>query len=370
MPAPGYLKRSQRENLLSELKNSNSPQLTQRILILLLMDDGKTYQEISDFLDCGYRTVAYWCVHGDPDNIESLHDQREHGNYRKATDEYIKMLMETLEKEPIELGYEFGRWSTARLATYLGEITGIDLSGEQVRRILLKKKYAYLWAKYTLEDKQDLTKRQAFKEKLEGYIEASKLEPERLQIWFWDESGFSLRVIRRKNWGKKGKRKKVTGQRSRGRVNVMGGVRYSDKKRVCFFIEKGNSDIFYEQLIQLNEFVKSEWIEQEKKESDFQALGPKILIILDNASYHKKKEILEKIEKFLPNIQLYFLPAYSPDYNLIELVWHSAKEYIAHRLFKSISDLQELLNKLLNQGKLIIKWQRKIKNKGNIIIAD
>ncbi|AUB39388.1 Transposase [Nostoc flagelliforme CCNUN1] len=70
--------------------------------------------------------------------------------------------METIEKEPIELGYEFGRWSTARLATYLGEITGIDLSGEQVRRILLKKKYAYLWAKYTLEDKQDLTKRQAF----------------------------------------------------------------------------------------------------------------------------------------------------------------------------------------------------------------
>lgn len=126
------------------------------------MDDGKTYQEISDFLDCGYRTVAYWCVHGDPDNIESLHDKREHGNYRKATDEYIKLLMETIEKEPIELGYEFGRWSTARLATYLGEITGIDLSGEQVRRILLKKKYAYLWAKYTLEDKQDLTKRQAF----------------------------------------------------------------------------------------------------------------------------------------------------------------------------------------------------------------
>lgn len=139
MPAQGHLTRSQRENLLSELKNSNSSQLTQRILILLLMDDGKTYQEISRFLDCGYRTVAYWCVHGDPDKIESLHDKRENGNYRKATDEYIKLLMETVEKEPIELGYEFGRWSTAPLATYLAEVTGIDLSGEQVRRILEKK---------------------------------------------------------------------------------------------------------------------------------------------------------------------------------------------------------------------------------------
>ncbi len=98
-------------------------------------------------------------------------------------------------------------------------------------------------------------------------------------------------------------------------------------------------------------------------------MGPKILIILDNASYHKKKDILVKIENNLPNLQLYFLPAYSPDYNLIELVWHSAKEYIAHRLFKSISDLQALLNRLLNEGELIIKWYRKIKNKGNIIIA-
>jgi hypothetical protein len=49
------------------------------------------------------------------------------------------------------------------------------------------------------------------------------------------------------------------------------------------------------------------------------------------------------------------------------LVWHSAKEYIAHRLFESVPELEELLNKLLNEGGLIIKWERKIKNKGNAI---
>lgn len=47
--------------------------------------------------------------------------------------------METIEKEPSDLGYEFGRWTAARLATYLSEKTGIQLSGEQVRRILQKK---------------------------------------------------------------------------------------------------------------------------------------------------------------------------------------------------------------------------------------
>jgi hypothetical protein len=54
---------------------------------------------------------------------------------------------------------------------------------------------------------------------------------------------------------------------------------------------------------------------------------------------------------------------------LIELVWHSAKEYIANRLFKSIEELEFLLHKLLNEGELIIEWGRKLKNKGNALIT-
>lgn len=54
---------------------------------------------------------------------------------------------------------------------------------------------------------------------------------------------------------------------------------------------------------------------------------------------------------------------------MIELVWHSAKEYIANRLFKSIEELEFLLHKLLNEGELIIEWGRKLKNKGNALIT-
>ena len=154
--------------------------------------------------------------------------------------------------------------------------------------------------------------------------------PESVQIWFWDEGGFSLRVIRRRTWTKKGKRKKVKGQRRRGRVNLMGGLRYSDKKRICFRIKKGDSETFYQQLKFLNNRVREEWVSKGNNTEDFIDKGPKIVIILDNASFHKKPEITDKIKSELPNIKLEYLPAYSPDYNLIELVWHSAKEYIAH----------------------------------------
>ncbi len=85
-------------------------------------------------------------------------------------------------------------------------------------------------------------------------------------------------------------------------------------------------------------------------------MGPKIVIILDPASFHKRKDILAKakIEAERPNIRLEFLPCYGPDFNLIELVWHSAKDYIAHRLFESVNQLEELLNKLLNEEPFII----------------
>lgn len=194
-------------------------------------------------------------------------------------------------------------------------------------------------------------------------------DPEQYQIWFWDESGFSLRVRRGKQWTQKGQCQRVSGKRRRGRVNVMGGLRNSDKKRTCFFIEKGDGDVFLKQLEKLNESVREEWLDKGNKAEEFNAKGPKILLILDNASFHKRHDILATVETDLPNIQLEFLPPYSPDYNLIELVWHSSKEYIAGRLFESVEQLKNLLDRLLNDGELEIQWGRKLKNKGNLVNA-
>ena len=81
--------------------------------------------------------------------------------------------------------------------------------------------------------------------------------------------------------------------------------------------------LFYEELI-------NEWISAGNQASKFADKGAKIVIILDNASFHKKEEYLKKIDTEMPNLHLEFLPEDSHDYNLIELVWHSTKEYIAN----------------------------------------
>jgi transposase len=260
-PAKKFLTSEQVIGLQKTLKESERSHVRERILIILLQNDGRTQQEISKFLGCSPRTVAYWCMNGDPDKLETLHNKRDYEHYRKATPEYIELLLKTVAQEPSSSGYAFGRWTAERLATYLTEQTGIELSSSQVRRILKRKKYSYIWAKYDLESQHNAIERAKFQQRLSDYLTVAREYPELLQVWFWerafgkefsfpkrrvDESGFSLQVIRRKNWGKKGQRKNIPGQRRRGRINVMGAIRESDRKRACFFIKRGNADIFFE----------------------------------------------------------------------------------------------------------------------------
>ena len=38
------------------------------------------------------------------------------GNYHKTTEEYIDLLLKTVDQDSEKLGYEFGRWTAKRLA--------------------------------------------------------------------------------------------------------------------------------------------------------------------------------------------------------------------------------------------------------------
>lgn len=144
MPSKNFLSSETRKTLQQVLKEHEHPDIRQRALIFLLLNSGNTQAQTAELIGCSLRKIAYGRIHGDPDNLDSFKDNRMKGNYRKATKEYINLLLETVEVEPEKYGYEFGRWTTAILAIYLGEKTGIDLSSTQVRRILKSKKYVYL----------------------------------------------------------------------------------------------------------------------------------------------------------------------------------------------------------------------------------
>lgn len=103
MPAKDFLSLEQKQRLKQLLKQSARAEMRERVLILLLMNDGKTQSEIASLIGCSRRTVAHWYKYGDPDKIESFEDGRRNREYRKIDQGYIDKLLEIIEKEPSEL---------------------------------------------------------------------------------------------------------------------------------------------------------------------------------------------------------------------------------------------------------------------------
>jgi hypothetical protein len=84
MPAKNHLSQNQKQRLIKLIKESDDNYVREKVLILLLINDGKTYREISEFMEIAYTTVAYWSVHGDPDNLDSFLDKRSQEIFEKS----------------------------------------------------------------------------------------------------------------------------------------------------------------------------------------------------------------------------------------------------------------------------------------------
>ena len=82
------------------------------------------------------------------------------GRPPKATQAYIAVLEETLERNPQELGFAFTLWTQARLRRYLLDQTGISLSRARFQELMQRLGYVYRRPKYDVSHKQDEELRQ------------------------------------------------------------------------------------------------------------------------------------------------------------------------------------------------------------------
>lgn len=70
----------------------------------------------------------------------------------------------------------------------------------------------------------------------------------------------------------------------------------------------------------------------------------RILVILDNASWHKKAVRLMNIDNDFARVEFLFLPAYSPELNPIERIWRITRRERTHnRFFVKLNDLKMVL---------------------------
>ena len=74
------------------------------------------------------------------------------------------------------------------------------------------------------------------------------------------------------------------------------------------------------------------------------------VVILDNCPIHKSKKFKAKIEEWKQNdLLVYFLPPYSPELNLIEILWRRIKyQWLSFDAYLCFQNLKERLSYVLN----------------------
>ena len=99
-------------------------------------------------------------------------------------------------------------------------------------------------------------------------------------------------------------------------------------------VEKTNSETFVEFLKELRDEYG------------------RLVILLDNASYHRYKAVDEFIRSTREEIKLVYLPPYTPLLNPIEIQWRVLKGMLAGRYFGSATDLVSAITSLIDSGQM------------------
>lgn len=139
---------------------------------------------------------------------------------------------------------------------------------------------------------------------------AAQHQAGKIDLCFFDESGFSQTPTVPYGWQMIGEWIEIPSCRSR-QINVMGVLNYDSKLRCCVVEGSVNSDCVVGYFDQLSETITK-----------------KTVVVIDNAPVHTSNHFQNQIAGWKKKgLHLYFIPPYSPELNLIEILWRMIKHH-------------------------------------------
>lgn len=154
-----------------------------------------------------------------------------------------------------------------------------------------------------------------------------KAKNKELHLLFSDPTHLVHNTIKSKCWQCRGVKDTIqlSSNTGRKRLNIIGAIDAIEKK-FSGLITESNCD---------REAIKVEIDIIRNNYPD----NKKIVVFADNARYQKSSEIKEYAKK--KNIYLRFIPAYSPNLNLIERLWKFVKKKLRNKYRKEFKDFEE-----------------------------
>jgi transposase len=309
--------------VLSYLRDhGETPRIRRRALAVLLSDSGKSVNELADIFEVRRNTISSWLDCWESEGLQGLADAPRSGAPPKLTKSEIKKVVKLIKEHP---------HSPRQVLGEISKTIGKTISRSTLRRIARRFGLRWKRTRRSLKSKRDEEEFEKAKEELEELKKQHRLGD--IDLYYFDEAGFSLVPPVRYGWQPIGETLEIPSTRSK-QLNVLG------------FLSLGS---------QLTSYTIEGTIDTDVVIACFdnfcESLERPSFVAIDNASPHSSKKFESRIPEWeQKGLFLYFLPPYCPELNLIEILWRMIKyEWLPLQAYDRFKSLIKHVSDVLSQ---------------------
>lgn len=259
-----------------------------------------THREIGEQVGVHYLTVGRWIKKYQDGGTKALQARtrgRREGSGRRMTQEQESMIQKQLiDKTPDQLKLRYALWTREAVQQLIQQSTGLKLAirtvGEYLKRwgftVQKPKKKAY---------EQRPAEVQRWLDEEYPSIHA-RAKAENAEIYWGDETGLRNDCQHTRGYAPRGQTPVIRLNAKRESINLISAVTNQGKVRFRFFDGTMNADL-------LIDFMKRLVKDAQRK----------VFLILDNLRVHHARKVKAWLAEHEDEIEVFYLPAYSPELN-------------------------------------------------------
>lgn len=311
------------EKLLKRIyKQSKHHQVRQRAQCILLSKSGTSIAKLMEIFGVSRKTIYNWMTAWEDKGLLGLYNQPGRGRKEIFNEQQKQQIKEWVKSYPNNLN---------KVLAKIKEEWGIIVSKDTIKNLLKFLNMTWRRMKRGLAKQPDPIEYEQKRQELE--VMKQQEDRGEIEIRFLDQSGFCLTPSIPYGWQEKGETIEIKSCRSR-RLNVLGILNRNNELWAYVFEGRITSEVV---ISCIDEFVKT--------------LNKKTIIVMDKASYHTSKKMQEKIEEWQKkNLTIFYLSSYSPQLNLIEILWKFMKyEWIEIDAYYCWNNLVNYVEKVIRE---------------------
>jgi len=310
-------------NLLQRIyAQSQYHQVRRRAHCIILSNEGHTIKELMSIFHVDRVTIYNWFDAWEDRQLVGLYDRKGRGRKPKFNSE---------QKEQIVLwAKEFPR-KIELVKEKIKETWNMSVSKDTIKRILKEANMSWRRIKKRVAGEPEPTVYQEKKKELE---ELKKPEDRgEIDLIFFDETGFCLNAYVPYAWQEKGEVVQVKSKKSK-RLNVLGFLNRKNEIAPYLFECNINSEVI---VSCIDDFCST--------------LEKKTVLVMDNASIHTSNAVNNKQKEWeQKGLTIFYLPTYSPQLNIIEILWRFIKyEWLNIDAYESWKTLVKAVEDVLRE---------------------